>query len=92
MNGKEILNMETLNQAYQKRMQMLHEYTRASIKSNSQTGNFKSRKIFIQAEINKNIEVVKLQNLVEMLKKSKRENLNFLDFLKENFTIEEVAL
>lgn len=44
LNGKEILNIETLNEAYKKRLSMLHSYIEPTIKRRKQTATKKKAK------------------------------------------------
>ena len=45
LNGKEILSLETLNEAYKKRLTLLHSYIAPSIKQGKQTSTRQKRKI-----------------------------------------------
>lgn len=91
LSAQEILNLETLNMAYHKRLSMLHDYMRSSIKTNSQTGNVKNKKSSTQTDKNIIVEPDDEKSIIEMAKKAKRENIPLLKFLKENFSVTEVS-
>ena len=92
LNKKEILNIDTLNEAYKKRLNMLHDYLNPSIVVNQQTSRQKKKKcpgepceIVILGADDKN-------SIVEMSKRVKREELDLLDLLKERFPVVEVSV
>ena len=91
LSGEETLDLTSLNQAYEKRMSMLHNYTRSSIKTNRQTGNIKNKKSSTQTNKNIIAEPDDEKSIIEMAKKAKRENIPLLKFLKENFSVTEVS-
>lgn len=92
LNKKEILNIETLNEAYQKRLNMLHDYLNPSIVVNRQTSKQKKKKC--PAELCK-IDIVEADDknsITKMAKRAKREELDLLDLLKESFPVVEVSV
>ena len=70
LTGKEILNLETLNEAYQKRLSLLHNYIQPSIKKKGQTSKAKGKVSVGDIEIKKtDVEIIKISELVTMAKK-----------------------
>lgn len=92
LSGEETLGLTSLNQAYEKRMSMLHDYMRSSIKTNSQTGNIKNKKSSTQTDKNIITKPDDEKSIIEMAKKAKRENIPLLKFLKESFSVTEVSV
>jgi len=92
LTKKEVLNLTTLNEAYQKRMNMLHNYLNPSIIHNRQIS--KRKKVRLQEvkhEIwtqgsNSEIDIVTLAD------RAKKEKKSLLGFLSEHFSIEEVKV
>ena len=87
LNKKEILNIDTLNEAYQKRLNMLHDYLNPSIVVNRQTSSHKKRKGPCETGI---VEPDDKNSIVEMAKRAKQEKLDLLDLIKEKFSVVEV--
>lgn len=95
-SGKEILNMETLNEAYQKRLSLLHDYIQPSIKHNQQTTKTKpKRKNPAATLIDKSDENLKLniqKTLAELVLQAKAKNLDIVSLLEDNYVVVEVAV
>lgn len=96
LSGKEILDMNTLNEAYQKRLSMLHNYLDPTVIHNQQTTKSSIRKkktkyamqpcdVGIVEPDNKN-------NIIDMAKRAKEEELDMVELLKERFIIVEVSI
>lgn len=90
LTGKEVLNLETLNEAYQKRLTLLHDYIHPSISHNQQTSKKCCKKKPIQSE--KVTEIKKSATITELVDKSKTENTDIVPLLHDYFTIIEVAV
>lgn len=87
LTGYEILDISMLNQAYEKRMQLLHDYIRpAATVKNTAT---KRKKKFIEKAVISSEEDYSISDLVQ---KSKAENLDIVELFREHFTVEEVTL
>lgn len=89
LNGKEILNMETLNEAYKKRLSLLHNYIQPTIIHKGQTSRKKSVSTIDNSAAkveNENISIVALAS------KAKCENLEIVELLKEYFSVAEVEV
>lgn len=87
LTGYEILDISMLNQAYEKRMQLLHDYIRpaATVKN---TATKKKKKSIEKAVISSEEEC----SILELVQKSKTENLDIVELFREHFTVEEVTL
>lgn len=92
LNGKEILSLETLNDAYQKRLSLLHEYINPTIIHKGQTS--KSKKKVTAANMGKKADMEELKNIniADLAKKAKSENMDIVFLLKEHFTVVEVVV
>ncbi len=87
LTGYEILDISMLNQAYEKRMQLLHDYIRpAATVKNTAT---KKKKKSIEKAVISSEEDYSISDLVQ---KSKTENLDIVELFREHFTVEEVTL
>lgn len=87
LTGYEILDISMLNQAYEKRMQLLHDYIRpAATVKNTAT---KRKKKSIEKAVISSEEDYSISDLVQ---KSKAENLDIVELFREHFTVEEIAL
>lgn len=86
LTGYEILDISMLNQAYEKRMQLLHDFIRpAATVKNTTTKRKKSiEKVVVSSEEDCSI--------LELVQKSKAENLDVVELFREHFTVEEVML
>lgn len=90
LNGSEILNIENLNNAYQQRLSMLHDYINPSIAHNSQTTQIrKSKPIKKPSKTAPQKSDFKIMDLAE---KAKSEGLDFLSLLRENIIVEEITI
>jgi len=89
LTGKEVLNLETLNMAYEQRMSMLHGYIQPSIKKGKSTTNTKTNKNVIPDRENEIENKISISSLVE---KSKSEGTDIVRLLREHMSIEEVLL
>lgn len=87
LTGYEILDISMLNQAYEKRMQLLHDFIRpAATVKNTTT---KRKKKSIEKAVISSEEDYSISDLVQ---KSKAENLDIVELFREHFTVEEIAL
>lgn len=87
LTGYEILDISMLNLAYEKRMQLLHDYIRpAATVKNTTT---KSKKKSIEKAVVSSEEDYSIADLVQ---KSKSENLDIVEVFREHFIVEEIAI
>ena len=84
INGKEILNLETLNEAYAKRLGMMHDFINIERVVYDKPNKQKIR----IALINNDSETI----ISECLKESKKINIDFISLLKQRITVEEIKL
>lgn len=89
LNGKEVLNIETLNEAYKKRLSMLHSYIEPKIKHRKQTATKKKT----------NPEPPQMQSnitddfsIAEVAATAKANNSDIVNLLKAHIAIEEVRV
>lgn len=91
LTGKEALNLESLNEAYQKRLSLLHDYIQPSISHNQQTTKAKRKRI---VDNKKGAEIKKMSSasISELVRMAKTENADIVSLLQEHFSVVEVAL
>ena len=91
LSGKEILDMEMLNQAYNQRLSFLHSYIQPAISQKKQTSRPKKKNpvngICSVQETEK--ECVSISDLAV---RAKAENLDMVAILREFYTVEEVMI
>ena len=85
LSGTEKLNLETLNQAYEQRMKLLHSYINPSIVKNKSTSQIKKKEGVVLPE-NKVDDTVSISALVA---ESKNKGLDLIDLLRQHFEIIE---
>ena len=92
LTGKEVLNLDTLNEAYQQRLTLLHGYIQPSVIQNKPT----TKKKKTAASVKKNqIQSQPKQegcSITEIAERAKAENLDVVELLKEVYTVVEVAI
>lgn len=92
LTGKEVLNLDTLNEAYQQRLTLLHGYIQPSVIQNKPT----TKKKKTAASVKKNQTQSQLKqegySITEIAEKAKAENLDVVELLKEVYTIVEVSV
>lgn len=92
LTGKEVLNLETLNEAYQQRLSLLHGYIKPAVNQNKPTSRKKNsaasvRKKPIQSNVRQDG-----YSISDMVEKSRAERSDIVELLKEICTIVEVAI
>lgn len=92
LNGKEVLNLEALNEAYQKRLSMLHGFIHTE--SKKQTSKPKKKVSVTSAGVTVPVREgdsgrVTIADLVSV---AKDENVDIVQLLKEHMTVMEVAV
>lgn len=86
INGIEILNIETLNLAYKKRLALLHDYININKKSYT-----RKKQLNNITEI-KNTKNTNNLSISQLIHEANYQNTNVVDILKEYITIEEVLI
>lgn len=91
LTGKEVLNLDTLNEAYQQRLLLLHGYIQPSVIQNKSTSKKKKTAANIKNQIQNNIiqEGCSFSTIAE---KAKAEHLDVVELLKDVYIIIEVAI
>lgn len=89
LSGKEILSLESLNEAYKKRLSMLHGYIEPNIKQISKAAT--KRKTSIEPE-EENSNVIKDFSIAELTTMAKENNSDIVELLKSHIIVEEVSL
>lgn len=93
LTGKEVLNLEILQEAYVKRLSMLHGYIHPSVIKKQSTSTRKRKaipdKVAMKAETEKMEEECSIQKLADI---SKTENKNMVELLKNHYPITEVVV
>lgn len=87
LTGHEILDISILNQAYEKRMQLLHDYIRPAATMKNTTAKRKRKvveKTTVESDNNCSIS--------ELVQKSKDECLDIVELFREHFAVEEVTV
>lgn len=87
LNGKEILNLESLNEAYQQRLSLLHGYIQPSVSIGKQNSKIK-KKVAIHIADNKNSD--DCVSIADLVTKAKNENIDIVQLLKSNISVVEV--
>lgn len=91
MTGKEVLNIETLDIAYQERMKMLHGYIQPSILTKKQTTTKKKTEKKEKAEESKQIQRESV-NLYELIMEARKNDGNIVELLKTYVSVLEVCV
>lgn len=95
LTGKEVLNLDTLNEAYQQRLSLLHGYIQPSVIQNKPTTKKKKTAASVrknQSAVVKQAEEQANYSISEIAEKAKAENLDVVELLKEVYTVIEVAI
>lgn len=92
LTGKEILNLDTLNEAYQQRLTLLHGYIQPSVIQNKLTTKKKKTAASIKKNQTQSQPKQEGYSITEIAEKAKAENLDVVELLKEVYTIVEVSV
>lgn len=92
LTGKELLSLDTLNEAYQQRLSLLHGYIQPSVIQNKPTT--KKKKTAASLTMNQSEEKIKEDNcsIAAIVEKAKTENLDVVALLKNVYKVVEVAI
>lgn len=89
LNGKEILNIETLNEAYNKRLTMLHRFIEPKTNSKASTV---ANKESIDITLNTDKEIALDFSIADTVLNSKESGTDIMELLKRSLVIEEITL
>ena len=92
LTGKEVLNLDTLNEAYQQRLSLLHGYIQPSVIQNKPTTRKKKTAASVRKSQTQSQPKQKGYSITEIAEKAKAENLDVVELLKEVYTVVEVAI
>lgn len=94
LTGKEILNLDTLNEAYQQRLSLLRGYIQPTVTQKNKAMVRGRKKIKKSTECNKTDvkEDACGYTLRALSDKSKTDNIDIVTLLKENYTLIEVTI
>lgn len=89
LSGKETLNLETLNEAYQKRLSLLHGFIEPTISSKSYVATkmpkVPTTEVIVENTVNPHL-------ILELATMAKNEQLDIVSLLREHMTIVEVSV
>lgn len=92
LTGKEVLNLDTLNEAYQQRLSLLHGYIQPSVIQNKPTTKKKKTAASVKKNQTQNQPKQESYSITEIAERAKAENLDVVELLKEVYTVVEVAI
>ncbi len=92
LSGKEALNLESLNTAYEQRLSLLHGYIQPSIPQGKQSSKVK-KKASIPAAKTTNSKITDGSiNIADLVAKAKKEGVDIVELLKAHMPVVEVAI
>jgi hypothetical protein len=91
LTGQEMLNLDTLNQAYTQRLALLHDYIQPTITHNRQSSKPKKKKVATDI-VEEKVSMNKGQSLKNIVEQAKLNNLDIVHLLKEYYTVVEVKV
>lgn len=91
MAGKEKLDLESLNIAYQQRLSMLHDYIQPTVTTKPQTTKGKRKRAVPDIKAN-DVCIADNMTISELVAISKAENLDIVSLIQEHFRVEVVAV
>lgn len=92
LTGKEVLNLDTLNEAYQQRLTLLHGYIQSSVIQNKPTTKKKKTVASVKKNQTQSQPKQERYSITEIAERAKAENLDVVELLKEVYTVIEVAI
>ena len=92
LNGKEVLNLESLNEAYQKRLSMLHGFIH--IEQKKQTSKTKKKVSIVVTDVRTSVKEKYSGDftIAGLVDNAKAENGDIVQLLKEHMPVVEVAV
>lgn len=92
LKGQEVLNLDTLNQAYKQRLSLLHGYIQPTVTPKGNTSKSKMKNSADSLTDNKSLTLKSSHTIKELVEQAKNDNLDIVSLLKENYTISEVVI
>lgn len=92
LTGKEVLNLDTLNEVYQQRLSLLHGYIQPSVIQNKPTTKKKKTAASVKKNQIQSQPKQEEYSITEIAERAKVENLDVVKLLKEVYTVVEVAI
>lgn len=92
LTGKEVLNLDTLNEAYQQRLSLLHGYIQPSVIQNKPTTKKKKTAASVKKNQTQSPPKQEGYSITEIAERAKAENLDVVELLKEVYTVVEVTI
>lgn len=92
LTGKEVLNLDTLNEAYQQRLSLLHGYIQPSVIQNKPTTKKKKTAASVRKSQTQSQPKQEGYSITDIAERAKAENLDVVELLKEVYTVVEVAI
>lgn len=92
LSGKEVLNLDTLNQAYKQRLSLLHGYIQPTISHGGNTSKRKKKSPAASIVNKENVIQDNTLTIKELVIKAKAENLDIVPLLKEHVVVVEVSV
>lgn len=92
LTGKEVLNLDTLNEAYQQRLTLLHGYIQPSVIQNKPTTKKKKTAASVKKNQIQSQPKQERYSITDIAERAKAENLDVVELLKEVYTVVEVAI
>lgn len=90
LNGREVLDIEALNEAYQKRLTMLHGYIKPKPKAKGTPRRAKTKGLEQRAELLEDIQCE--FNVSTIIMKAQNEGRDIVEFAKQYIEVEEVRI
>ena len=88
LNGREILNLESLNEAYQQRLSMLHGF----IQPRQKCQTSKTRRRTTVAKVDAAVETDGEFTIADLVSQAKTEGVDIVELLKNHLPVVEVAV
>ena len=92
ISAKETLNIETLNEAYQKRLSFLHGYLKPMKTRSIQTSTIKRKREVVTVDVGIEAVAQNEYSIAELVAKAKEGDLDIVQLLRENIAVEEVPV
>ena len=92
LTGKEVLSLETLNEAYQQRLSLLHGYIKPAVSQNKPTSRKKNPAANVKKKSVQSHSEQERYSISDMVEKSRAERSDIVELLKEICTVVEVAI
>ena len=88
LNGREILNLESLNEAYQQRLSMLHEF----IQPRQKCQTSKTKRRVTVTKVDAHVEPDGEVTIAGLVSQAKSEGVDIVELLKAHLPVVEVAV